>query len=155
MKDINTKLNLNLTLKEKHDLGRSLIALGRKLRDGVDPEVNEETLTVLFSLAPNLPKAEEPKSGRQPKMDSLMELILGRVRDGQHVPSGPNNKANQNALIKLRRNGQIFNAGSVRNPKWRLTTPKEQARISKEVRDRRKECDLEFAARKSQKTHAL
>jgi hypothetical protein len=148
---------MKLTLKEKHDLGRSLIALGRKLRDGFDPEVNEEVLNVLFSLAPNLPKAEEPKVGPKPKVDSLMELILGWVRDGEHIPSGPNNKANQNALIKLRRNGQIFNEGSVRNPKWRLTTTKEQARISKEVRERRKENDLEYAARtrSSRNSHAL
>lgn len=138
---------MNLTLKEKHDLGRSLIVLGRKLRDGVDPEVSEETLNLLFSLAPHLPKAEDPKAGRQPKVDGLMELILGRVRDGEHIPSGPNNKANQNALIKLRRNGQIFNEGSVRNPKWRLTTLEERSRIAKEVRERRKEYDLERTAR--------
>lgn len=132
---------MKLTIKEKKELGRSLIVLGRTLRDGVDPEISEEALSHILSLAPHLPKAEEPQQVRQPKVDGLMELIFGWVRDGEPIPSGAHNKSVQNALTKLRRNGQIVNDGSVRSPKWRITTPGEQAQIANEVRERRKEYD--------------
>lgn len=135
-----------ITLKEKQDLGRSLIILGRKLRDGVDPEVSSETLNALRSLMSDLPKAEEPKFVRQPKVDGLMDLILEWIRNDEPIPTGSEHKAIQNALTKLRRNGQIINDGTVRNAKWRLTTSEEQERISKEVRERRKIYDLQRAS---------
>lgn len=138
---------MNLTLKEKQELGRSLIALGRKLRDGVNPEVSEETLTTLFSLAPTLPKADEPKFIRQPKTDDMMHTVLGWIRDGVPLPTGSERKAISNALIKLRRNGQIVNDGSVRNAKWRITTPEEQEQIAKQIREQRKEYDLQRATK--------
>jgi len=136
---------MNQSLKEKQELGRSLIVIGRKLRDGIDPEVSEETLDALRALIPDLPKAEEPTGGRQPKVDELMELILGWVRDGETIPTGTGHKAIQNALTKLRRNGQILNEGSVQKPKWRVTTLDEKFRLAKEVRERRKEYDRQRA----------
>jgi hypothetical protein len=141
---------MNLTLKEKQELGRSLIVLGRKLRDGVNPEVSEETLTALFSLAPTLPKADAPKFIRQPKTDDMMHTVLGWIRDGVPLPTGSERKAISNALIKLRRNGQIVNDGSVRSAKWRITTPEEQERIAKQIREQRKEYDLQRATKGTQ-----
>jgi hypothetical protein len=138
-----------VNIKEKQDLGRALIVLGRKLRDGVDPEVSSETLNTLLSLMSDLPEPEGPQFVRQPKVDGLMELILEWIRNGDPVPTGSDHKTIQNALTKLRRNGQILNIGTARIPKWRLTTPDEQKQIAKEVRDRRKEYDLRRASQSS------
>jgi hypothetical protein len=140
------------TLKNKADLGRSLIVLGRKLRDGVDPEISDETLAALFSLAPNLPMPKDPKPGRQAKTDSIMELILEWVKNGEPIPKGTDHQAIQNALTKLRRNGQIINVGRVRKAKWRITTPEEQEQIANDVRERRREYDLNRAANPKDRT---
>lgn len=46
--------------------------------------------------------------------------ILEKIKNGDDVPTGNNNKNVNNTLTKLRRNGLIVNTGSRARPDWKL-----------------------------------
>lgn len=134
---------MDLSTDEVHNLGKSLILVGRDLRDGKSPNIDETTLRILIGLADQFPEAPKKHFGPAAKTDELMELILKWLREGEAIPTGYDHPGIMNAITKLRRNGQIFNEGTHRKPRWRLTTPEEQERLAEETREKRRKYDRE------------
>jgi hypothetical protein len=61
----------------------------------------------------------EPVGVKKTRNDDLDEILVEKIRQGIPVTSG-GDRETKNSLLRLRRNGIIFNQGSKQKPKWVL-----------------------------------
>lgn len=52
-------------------------------------------------------------------LDEIEENLFNKIKNGQQIPTGSNDKNIMNALTRLRRNGYIKNFGTRSKPEWK------------------------------------
>lgn len=130
---------MNSVSDEMYEIGKAFVRLGHQIKSGKDTGLDSETLSLLIKIAPSISN----ETGMGPakwseEKDPIGALILEWIRTDQPVPTGAINADIRNALTRLRRNGLIVNAGTRKDPKWRIASNEETHAIRLELKTKRR-----------------